>query len=151
MNNIPNDLYAKIVEHMPILCVDVLVHDGKGNVLLVKRNQEPAKGKWWFVGGRVLKGERLPDCVKRKCHEEVGLEVYNIQSLATHEFFWGIGAQGCPTHTVPLVYSAQADDLGIVQVDSTSDEFKVADADEILFNGEYDDYVRDVLEEWLER
>ena len=53
MSYIEEELYSKFVELMPIPCVDVLIHDDEGNILLVNRNQEPAKDKWWIIGGRL--------------------------------------------------------------------------------------------------
>jgi len=41
---IPKDTYAQIVRLMPIPCVDLLVKDEEGGVLLIKRANEPAKG-----------------------------------------------------------------------------------------------------------
>ena len=52
---IPTELYARILQDMPIFCVDAIVlHHGK--VLLVYRNNKPAQHLWWVPGGRVLKG-----------------------------------------------------------------------------------------------
>jgi len=57
-NKISNELYDQILENIPICCVDIIVsHNGK--VLLIHRKEEPAKDKWWVVGGRILKGENL--------------------------------------------------------------------------------------------
>jgi colanic acid biosynthesis protein WcaH len=154
VDNIPNDLYAKIVELMPIVCVDILIHDKGGKVLLVRRNQEPAKGKWWLVGGRVHKGERLEEAVWRKCEEEVGLKQVRIKSdslIGIYEHFFDVSAQGVPTHTICLAYSVEVDDLSEVKTDNTIDICAAVDADDILFNGEYDDYVRNIVEGWLEK
>ena len=52
--NIPLELYKRIHKTMPIPCVDVVIRH-KDRFLLCKRKNEPAKGLYWFVGGRVLK------------------------------------------------------------------------------------------------
>jgi 8-oxo-dGTP diphosphatase len=58
----------------PALTVDVIVKDGD-RVLLVKRKNDPFKGKWALVGGFVEYGERVEEAAKRECREETGLEV----------------------------------------------------------------------------
>lgn len=44
-------------------------------VLLIKRGRPPRVGTWTLPGGRVERGERLADAVKREVLEETGLEV----------------------------------------------------------------------------
>jgi ADP-ribose pyrophosphatase YjhB (NUDIX family) len=57
-----------------------LIHkDGK--VLLVKRNNEPNKGKWALPGGLVELGERVEEAVRREVREEVGLEIHLEEML----------------------------------------------------------------------
>jgi len=51
----------------------LIIRDDK--VLLVKRANEPNKGKWSIPGGVVKLGESLIDALKREVIEETGLEV----------------------------------------------------------------------------
>ncbi len=46
-----------------------------GRILLVKRANEPNKGKWSVPGGLVRVGETLIDALKREVREEVGVEI----------------------------------------------------------------------------
>ena len=67
-NKINNIKYKKILEYIPICCVDVVIcHFNK--ILFVKRNTEPAKNEWWFPGGRVYKNEMLEETAIRKAYE----------------------------------------------------------------------------------
>src|ERR1700690_915859 len=71
---IPQPLYDKIAKCMPIVSVEaVIVIDDK--LLFLKRNNEPAKGEWWFPGGRIHKGESLEQALSREIKEETGLQV----------------------------------------------------------------------------
>jgi 8-oxo-dGTP diphosphatase len=56
----------------PTLTTDgiILVH---GRIALIKRGNEPGKGKYALPGGFVEYGERLEDCVVREVLEETGL------------------------------------------------------------------------------
>ncbi len=83
---IPADLYEKIIEHMPIPCVDlVLLHQGK--VLLTLRTQEPEKGKWWVQGGRIFKNESLQEALQRLARREIGSEVKILKQIGVYDYF----------------------------------------------------------------
>jgi ADP-ribose pyrophosphatase YjhB (NUDIX family) len=58
----------------PRLVVGCLVI-ADGRVLLLKRGNEPAMGKWTFPGGFVEFAERAVDAARRETVEEVGIQV----------------------------------------------------------------------------
>jgi colanic acid biosynthesis protein WcaH len=82
---IPTPLYEQICRVMPIACVDIVVQDKRGCVLLLQRGNEPARGRWWFPGGRVLYGERRCNAARRKVMEECGLHTDALQEMATYD------------------------------------------------------------------
>ena len=84
---IEDPLYSKILENVPIPCVDLLVMYKK-KLLLVKRNNSPAKNLWFTPGERVLKGEYLEETVKRVLKTETGLEPKNIEQKGTMCHIW---------------------------------------------------------------
>lgn len=103
---IPSKLYKRIVESVPIVCVDVILRY-KDKYLLVFRNNEPLKDKWWLVGGRALKGERTIDTAKRKVREETGLTATKFKMRGVYEDSYPRSAWGVPTSSVSIVYEAQ--------------------------------------------
>lgn len=73
----------------PIPGVTAVVLGAKG-ILLVKRDKEPAKGKWSLPGGAIEVGESQEEAVAREVMEETGVvcEVLDLISTAdviTHD------------------------------------------------------------------
>ncbi|MAG73696.1 hypothetical protein CL620_05230 [archaeon] len=52
-------------------------------VLLLKRGEEPFKGKWDLLGGYLDKGETPEEAIKREIHEELGIEGFMIDFVKT--------------------------------------------------------------------
>ena len=103
---IPTKLYKKIVELVPLVCVDVILKH-KGKYVLIKRDAEPLKNYWWIVGGREFKGERVVDTAKRKVLEEAGLEVSDLKIVGVYEDSYKKSAFGVPTHSVSVVFEGK--------------------------------------------
>jgi len=71
---IPLTLYELITDSIPIASVEAII--SKDNSLLfLRRKNSPAKGQWWFPGGRIRKGETLEEALYREVKEETGLQV----------------------------------------------------------------------------
>jgi len=100
---INKQLYSKIVESLPIACVDILIKNKDNELLLVKRQNNPAKNCWWLPGGRVKHGEKREDAAKRKAREECGLRIYKLTNLGTFEIFF----KNQNVHSITTVYSAK--------------------------------------------
>ena len=56
-----------------IPCVGAIVLDDAGRILLVRRANPPAQGRWSLPGGRVEQGEQWEDAVQRELLEETGV------------------------------------------------------------------------------
>jgi colanic acid biosynthesis protein WcaH len=124
---IEKEKYKEIVDLMPIQCVDaVVIKDGR--YLLVKRDNEPLKGVFMTPGGRVLKGEKLVDAVKRKVREETGLEVKPISVVGFYEDFYEKNELGLDlVHTTSIVFAC-AYISGEVRLDNQSSDYVWADS-----------------------
>jgi len=56
-------------------CVGALVHDEHGRLLMIRRAQDPGRGRWSLPGGRVEAGEDDATALVRELAEETGLAV----------------------------------------------------------------------------
>ena len=59
----------------PKVGTGVVVADGWGRILLVRRNHEPRMGLWAFPSGFVDAGEVVEDAAVREVREETGVDV----------------------------------------------------------------------------
>lgn len=80
MNNtqfpLPLEKYREILDSTPVCTVDVLFFNSdKTRTLLFKRENEPMKGSYFSIGGRLLKNESFADCAVRQALREAGVIV----------------------------------------------------------------------------
>ncbi len=87
-----------------VSCNAIILRNNK--VLLVRRAEEPERGKWCFPGGRIELGETAEEAITREMKEELGIDFkprfafYNDSinpSLNSHyielQFFGGIDGE----------------------------------------------------------
>jgi len=123
---INNLTYYNFTELMPIVCIDVVIHEGEWFVL-VKRNREPAKGLWWTPGGRLRKNETMQEGAIRKAKEEVGLDVIIERLVGVYDCIFPTSHQGPSTHAVDVVFlvKPKINDIDSIRIDSTSSGFLI--------------------------
>ena len=121
---INKDLYQQIVKVMPIPCVDLIVADDYGRVLLARRTNEPAKGDWWFFGGRVYYLETRKDAAVRKLKEECGLEAIQLDELSTFDVILDRSDNGYTSHAITTVFVAMVEADTIIKLDMQNSEAK---------------------------
>lgn len=123
---IPTDAYKNIVAALPIFCVDIIIQDSEGRFLLVKRANQPLKGRYWVVGGRVHKGESAFTAARRKVKQEVGLRVRSFQLVGYWEGAFRYNRYGTPggIHTVSAVFHAKIRGDERIRLDAQSTAWK---------------------------
>jgi tRNA (cytidine/uridine-2'-O-)-methyltransferase len=65
----------------PAVAAGVIVRDGTGRVLLLRRSHEPRRGAFGFPGGFVDEGETIEEAIAREAREETGLAVEDVAFL----------------------------------------------------------------------
>lgn len=73
--NLPLKEFKRLLKITPMICVDVIIVNGKGEFLLEKRTYPPQIGTWHLPGGFMAYGERLEETAKRKALQETGLKI----------------------------------------------------------------------------
>jgi phosphoglycolate phosphatase len=95
----------------PIATVGALLHDGKGNLLLIRSHKWG--NRWSIPGGKIELGESLQEALARETREETGLEISRIEFVLAQdcidspEFYHA-------QHYILLNYVAQAHGTEVV-------------------------------------
>lgn len=115
---IPDDFYTEIVQHVPILCVDLIIRrNTDANILLVRRKVDPLAEEWWVPGGAVKWGERdLLTVVDRIANTEVGKEVWDANPIGYYNEIFRNTPHGTK-HTLSIVFDCETDNLVTPKVD----------------------------------
>ncbi len=83
-NNIPENLFKKIKQNVPLSCVDLILIKNH-EFFLVKRDIHPYKGKWCLPGGIIKRGQKINDRLKQAGREELGIRIKVIKTLGFYE------------------------------------------------------------------
>ena len=140
--------YAKIKKIIPICCVDVIVEFPYKGFLLIKRAQEPMKEKYWFIGGRLYKNEKLIDCAYRKVQKDIGIDFREIihtefEFVKTYEtFFEEVHTINCTFYTV---ISKDISDLITLNKNESSSFIWANVESNKSENKDLDPYIRNVI------
>jgi len=125
---IPAEQYKRILEVMPILCVDVVIRNARGEYLLVRRANEPLKGQWWVIGGRVHKNETLEQAVIRKVRQETSLDIRKMLPIGYYEETFKNNSIKLDTrfHAISVVFAVAIGNDVKIRLDMQSSEWKFA-------------------------
>ncbi len=123
----------------------VIVENGK--ILLVRRVNDPNKGKWSVPGGLVRAGERLEEALKREIMEELGVEIETGDvACVTDEIFRDKNGD-VEYHYVVIDFFAKIVE-GVPRAMSDADEVRWFDLSEIS-SAETVDFVGKLAEKLL--
>lgn len=103
------DDYKKINSCTVISCHDVII-DYNGKCLLITRNNFPAKGELWVLGGRIEKGLSIEESLKKRVKEESNLDIYDINFLGCCRTFFKTDPfnHGNGVDSINLIFYAKA-------------------------------------------
>jgi colanic acid biosynthesis protein WcaH len=101
--------FAAVVRLTPLVSMDLVVRAPDGRVLVGRRVNEPAKNRFFLVGGRITKNESRAAAFRRLTREELGveLEISQARFLGVYDHFYPTNRfeqNGFGTHYVVLGY-----------------------------------------------
>lgn len=86
-----------------------IIHDGKGNVLLMKRGLKARdeRGRWDICGGALEFGESIDEALRREIKEELCADALDIEFLNVYDAHRE--HEGSKTHWIALVHAVLVD------------------------------------------
>jgi colanic acid biosynthesis protein WcaH len=118
-----------VVRLAPLISIDLVIRNPRGEVLLGLRNNEPARGTYFVPGGIILKNERLADAFARILKRETNFEakLEDARLLGAYEHFYDNNRFGDPafgTHYITLGYELRLGDTAALQADAQHGELR---------------------------
>jgi colanic acid biosynthesis protein WcaH len=105
--------FKTVIASTPLISIDLVVKNTKGEYLLGFRNNRPAQGFWFVPGGRILKDESMDDAFARLCMSELGVSMTRTQAnfIGPFEHFYTdcVYGEDVATHYVVLGYEISFD------------------------------------------
>ena len=120
---IPEEQYQQILSTMPVFCVDWLIRCDD-QYLLLKRTQQPLKGCYWIIGGRLRHHESLGEAAHRLQTRELGryCGLGTIAGFSNYTFDRNV-AEARATHTPAISYVVDVEEQFVPTLDDTESEY----------------------------
>ena len=120
--------FATVVRSTPLISIDLIVENERGEFLLGKRTNRPAQGFWFVPGGRVQKDETLTDAFERLTLAELDLQL----PMAAGQFYgvWqhfyddNFSGTGFTTHYIVLGFRLKVSEADLRLPDSQHDDYR---------------------------
>ena len=113
----------------PSSAVACFIRNAAGELLLVRRGKEPAKGTLDLPGGFVDLFETGEEAARREIKEETGLDVTNCRYLFSLPNLYMYS--GFEVHTLDMFYECLVDDFGPVHAEDDAAEIAIQRPEEI--------------------
>ena len=115
---IPDEQYNQILKSMPIFCVDWLIRCGD-KYLLLQRTQQPLKGRYWHIGGRLRMDETIEEAAIRLQTRELGRYCGVGRFLGFSNYMFEKCEDARATHTPAITYLVDVNEFFIPKLDDT--------------------------------
>lgn len=105
-----DEQFLHIVDATPLVSIDLVIRNERGDVLLGWRVNRPAQNSWFVPGGRIRKNERVKEALHRISQRELGVTIDEAKLLGVFDHIYEDNFLGEPkvnTHYVVLGFSAE--------------------------------------------
>lgn len=115
--------YKKIINLMPIFCIDFLIRKDE-DFLLIKRLEEPLKEEFWLPGGRLRIFESIEEASERIQIKEIGRHFPDINFVAFSNYFFKKTISSRALHTPTLLFEVVVKDYFEPVIDSFHSDYR---------------------------
>ena len=130
------ETFKAVIASTPLISIDLIVRNKRGEILLGKRTNRPAKGNWFVPGGRILKDESFESAFKRLLKAELGINGAPSFFKGLYQYFYddNFSEEDFTTHYVVLAYEIEfSGELSSLPIEQHSD-YRWFDENELLLN-----------------
>ena len=110
-----NKTFVTVLSNAPLVSIDLIVENARGELLLGQRKNRPAQGFWFVPGGRILKNEPMATAFKRLTLAELGMEfaieTAKLQGPYDHFYSDSVFGDSPSTHYVAIAYQLSVEHL----------------------------------------
>jgi colanic acid biosynthesis protein WcaH len=137
MKRIPQDVFKLIVEHTPLVSIDLIVRNEGGHMLLGMRRNRPAQDCWFVPGGRIAKNEPMAQAFLRITRDELGtaFSAEACRFVGVFEHIYADNFSGDPTfgtHYVVLAHELRVTDTQLALPQAQHSGYRWASDADIL-------------------
>lgn len=127
-NQLSRETYRLLMDKGPICTVDVLFfNQKKTETLLFRRVNEPVKGVYFSIGGRLLKNEKLIDGAVRQALKETGIKIKKevlVYGGVHEDIFKNSVFAGVSYHAINIFYGYILNGKEKIQLDRLHDDYQ---------------------------
>ena len=136
-------IFEVVVKSSPLVSIDLIVKN-EDKVLLGKRVNNPAKGYFFSVGGRIFKNEKINDAMARIAQAELGVSLQSAPKFigVFEHFYDDSDFNSVSTHYVNLAYEVLIDEDPILPLEQHN-EYQWLTKEELLESKLVHKYVKD--------
>ncbi len=120
--------FTTVVRATPLVSIDLIVENERGEILLGRRNNRPAQGYWFVPGGRVQKNETLAVAFARLTQAELGQRFAMAQGQfhGVWQHFYDDNFSGADfsTHYVVLGFRLRVEEQALRLPDEQHSEYR---------------------------
>ncbi|KNA27935.1 GDP-mannose mannosyl hydrolase [Pantoea ananatis] len=151
VHRLSKDLFESVIANAPLISIDLIVQNSKGEFLLGYRNNKPAQNYWFVPGGRIFKSETIPNAFKRIAHDELNLnldiDLATFKGVYEHHYDDSFVSDDVTTHYIVLAYAI----FNVSDSESMPDiqhaKFKWFSKEELLVSDSVHTYTKNYFQE----
>jgi len=131
--------FLRVIEATPLVSIDLLIRSERGEMLLGRRSNRPAKGLWFVPGGRIRKNETIKGALQRISAGELGIKIEEAKLIGVFDHIYPdnfAGEAGINTHYVVIAFEYQMPAGEEVRPDVQHSELRWWNVEEVRESGE---------------
>jgi len=138
-----DEAYGEALDSLVLACVDIVLTNDSGAMLLGKRSREPHPD-WWIIGGRMRPGESFEEAASRNIRRELGLEINptRFQYLCTYSLAWARRAQepkenGSHCVSITMILRAGGNEIPLIEHNDEYEDLQWIHPKEVLAHSSF--------------